>query len=30
MCSRHEAVRDLMPAFFSLLKDEEEPAVKAA
>jgi hypothetical protein len=26
---RHEAVRDLMPAFFSLLKDEEEPAVKA-
>ena len=26
---RHEAVRDLMPAFFSLLEDEEEPAVKA-
>jgi hypothetical protein len=26
---RHEAVRDLMPAFFSLLKDEEHPAVKA-
>ena len=26
---RYEAVRDLMPAFFSLLKDEEEPAVKA-
>lgn len=26
---RHEAVRDLMPAFFSLLKDEAEPAVKA-
>jgi hypothetical protein len=26
---RSEAVRDLMPAFFSLLKDEEEPAVKA-
>ena len=26
---RWEAVRDLMPAFFSLLKDEEEPAVKA-
>ena len=26
---RCEAVRDLMPAFFSLLKDEEEPAVKA-
>ncbi len=26
---RYEAVRDLMPAFFSLLKDEAEPAVKA-
>ena len=26
---RYEAVRDLMPAFFSLLKDEKEPAVKA-
>ncbi len=26
---RCEAVRDLMPAFFSLLKDEESPAVKA-
>ncbi len=26
---RYEAVRDLMPAFFSLLKDEEEPVVKA-
>ena len=26
---RHEAVRDLMPAFFSLLKDEKDPAVKA-
>ena len=26
---RCEAVRDLMPAFFSLLKNEEEPAVKA-
>lgn len=26
---RWEAVRDLMPAFFSLLKDEGEPAVKA-
>jgi hypothetical protein len=26
---RWEAVRDLMPAFFSLLKDEKEPAVKA-
>jgi Fic family protein len=26
---RHEAVRDLMPAFFRLLKDEEAPAVKA-
>ena len=26
---RCEAVRDLMPAFFSLLKDEEEAAVKA-
>ena len=26
---RCEAVRDLMPAFFSLLKEEEEPAVKA-
>lgn len=32
-CSKHvppsiEAVRDLMPAFFELLKDEEEPAVR--
>ncbi len=26
---RHEAVRDLMPAFFSLLKDEGNPGVKA-
>lgn len=26
---RCEAVRDLMPAFFSLLKDEREPAVRA-
>jgi hypothetical protein len=26
---RYEAVRDLMPAFFLLLEDEEEPAVKA-
>jgi hypothetical protein len=26
---RCEAVRDLMPAFFSLLTDEEDPAVKA-
>lgn len=26
---RYEAVRDLMPEFFSLLKNEEEPAVKA-
>ena len=26
---RYEAVRDLMPAFFTLLKDEEEPAVRA-
>jgi Fic family protein len=26
---RYEAVRDLMPAFFSLLKGEENPAVKA-
>ncbi len=26
---RYEAVRDLMPAFFSLLEDEEDPAVKA-
>lgn len=26
---RHEAVRDLMPPFFSLLRDEEEPAVQA-
>lgn len=26
---RYEAVRDLMPAFFSLLNDEEEPSVKA-
>ena len=26
---RHEAVRDLMPALFSLLKDEKDPAVKA-
>ncbi len=26
---RYEAVRDLMPAFFTLLKDEQEPAVRA-
>ncbi len=26
---RYEALRDLMPAFFSLLKDEAEPAVRA-
>ncbi len=26
---RYEAVRDLMPAFFTLLKDEEEPFVRA-
>lgn len=26
---RYEAVRDLMPAFFRLLKDEKEPAVRA-
>ena len=26
---RHEALRDLMPAFFSLLEDEAEPAVRA-
>jgi hypothetical protein len=26
---RYEAVRDLMPAFFTLLKDEKEPAVRA-
>jgi len=26
---RYEAVRDLMPAFFTLLKDEEEPSVRA-
>lgn len=26
---RYEAVRDLMPAFFSLLKEEKHPAVKA-
>jgi hypothetical protein len=26
---RYEAVRDLMPAFFTLLKDEEEPAARA-
>nr|WP_320191558.1 Fic family protein [uncultured Desulfobacter sp.] len=26
---RYEAVRDLMPAFFTLLKDENEPAVRA-
>ncbi len=26
---RSEAVRDLMPAFFSLLKNEEEPSVRA-
>ncbi len=26
---RYEAVRDLIPAFFSLLKDEEEPFVRA-
>lgn len=25
---RYEAVRDLMPAFFTLLKDEKEPAVR--
>ncbi|MCB2167732.1 MAG: Fic family protein [Deltaproteobacteria bacterium] len=25
---RHEAVRDLMPAFFTLLEDEKEPAVR--
>ena len=25
---RHEAVRDIMPAFFELLSDEEEPAVR--
>jgi len=25
---RHEAVRDLMPAFFDLLRDEEEPTVR--
>ena len=26
---RHEAVRDLMPALFSFLKEEKDPAVKA-
>jgi Fic family protein len=26
---RYEAVRDLMPAFFALLQEEEEPAVRA-
>jgi len=26
---RYEAVRDCMPAFFSLLKDETEPSVRA-
>ncbi len=26
---RHEAVRDLMPAFFTLLTDEKEAAVRA-
>jgi Fic family protein len=26
---RYEAVRDLMPAFFSLLQEEKEPAVRA-
>ena len=26
---RYESVRDLMPAFFTLLKDEQEPAVRA-
>jgi Fic family protein len=26
---RYEAVRDLMPAFFTLLQEEEEPAVRA-
>ena len=26
---RYEAVRDLMPAFFTLFKEEEEPAVRA-
>ncbi|MBT8338378.1 MAG: Fic family protein [Desulfatitalea sp.] len=26
---RHEAVRDLMPAFFTLLEDEKEPAARA-
>ena len=26
---RQEAVRDLMPVLFSLLKDEKDPAVKA-
>jgi Fic family protein len=26
---RYEAVRDLMPAFFTLLKNEKEPAVRA-
>lgn len=29
MPPRYEAVRDLMPAFFSLLKGEENPAVKS-
>lgn len=27
---RHEAVRDLMPAFFDLLREEEEPPVRVA
>ena len=26
---RYESMRDIMPAFFTLLKDEEEPAVRA-
>ena len=26
---RYEAIRDLMPAFFTLLKDEKEPAARA-
>ena len=26
---RYEAVRDLMPAFFTLLQEEDEPAVRA-
>lgn len=28
MPPRHEAVRDLMPAFFDLLREEEEPPVR--